>query len=456
MSIKHNDLQKISNTYHPPSRLLFDFKHLLLAGMVGLFALPAQAELSAHGLPHPDNHFPVWYKDSNNVTLQLCLDGDGVNGPCLYDPVIPGNAFSEATGFGPEAFWWSADSGIDLADGGRAILVMGMEAAYLNGDPHDGDQFAFGRVRIRIDAPVAGIYKVTHPYLAYPACLPEEFTVAAGTRVINETRDIGGGAPFDAALGGEIGPFLVWDPAVAPLAPAGYVGDPQVEHAVTGSKCGFNYFKVEGPTGSNLGGAGVNTVQNNLFSVQGKIFDEINTPPPAVLDRATYNRTQNIAGNLSTRVNVWAQSTPGATVTLSGLPAGNGPMTGDGSGNFYKRVTLNNVQSQTLPANVTVTSTIGALTRSATKPLTDQVDVNSVPYNIAGTSLSIVAFSSEKRPSSLSTLTTHVGALPPVVMTPDPATPGRYTATVPGVVIPPTAVTVTSSKGGVDTEAVQD
>ena len=44
----------------------------------------------------------------------------------------------------------------------------------------------FGRVRLRIDTPTGGHYKVTHPYGV------DEFDVpAGGTKTINFTEDIG-------------------------------------------------------------------------------------------------------------------------------------------------------------------------------------------------------------------------------------------------------------------------
>jgi hypothetical protein len=63
--------------------------------------------------------------------------------------------------------------------------------------------------------------------------------------------------------------FLRWDPAFAPAAPVGYLGDPTVDHRITGSPFNTNIFKIDGP---NIGGNGVNTIQTNLFAVSGKIF----------------------------------------------------------------------------------------------------------------------------------------------------------------------------------------
>ena len=64
-------------------------------------------------------------------------------------------------------------------------------------------------------------------------------------------------------LGGRVGPWLTWEAN----APSGFVGDPRVDHVVTGSPLNTNYFLVEGP---NAGGQGIDRAQTNLFRVQGK------------------------------------------------------------------------------------------------------------------------------------------------------------------------------------------
>jgi hypothetical protein len=115
------------------------------------------------GSRNPINGFPLTFRDTNGETVELCLDGDGETGLCAFDPPVPGNTFSQTIGFGPEAFWWSADATIDLTGGGRAILVQAIEAAFANEEPADGEQFPFTRLRIRIDIPQDGTYVVTHP-----------------------------------------------------------------------------------------------------------------------------------------------------------------------------------------------------------------------------------------------------------------------------------------------------
>lgn len=441
----------------------------LAVGMAAIAVVaikPVHSKLAEKGLIHPVNGFPIWFSDSEDVALQLCLDGDGLTGPCLFDEPIAGNAFSEATGFGPEAFWWSADATIDMPGDRGAVLVLALEAAYANEEPVDGEQFAFSRVRIRIDTPVAGTYKVWHPYLD-PAkgCQPEVFNAPAGERAINVTRDIGGNTPFDTMLDGDVGPFLVWDPNVAPKAPAGYVGDPQTPHPVVGSPCGVNYFRIEGTDVAgqpvNLDGSGNNFVQTNLFSVQGKYY-QADTATPAVKPvRGTYFRSTNSRGATTARVNVWVEAPSTASVQLTGLPQANqnGLMTYDADhGRFFRRGLLNATFGTQVPSSVRVTATNSAGTASAARdvPITDVVTVQSATWNASTQVLSVVALTSDRiaASSAAPTLTLRAGKKDPVQMTAS-STVGRYTASL-TFATPPAVVSVASSKGGTDTETVAD
>lgn len=432
----------------------------------------AHAELAMNGLPHPVNKFPLWVKDSKNVTLQLCLDGSGtatgVPGDyCFFDPVEEGNAFSEQIGFGPEAFWWMADAEVAMT-GGSAQLVLALEAAWGAEVPQDGQQFAFGRVRIRIDAPVAGTYKVWHPY----ACEPEIYQVTTpGRRAINVTRDIGGGAPFADMLAGEVGPFLVWDETFPP-PPAGYVGDGATPHGVTGSPCGpdGNVFRVEGPAGANLGGpaGSENVVETWEFTVMGKIFDSATTPFPLVVDGATFYRNQ--AGT-SARLNVWAQSDPMALLKRSGQPGAAQTMDGDGEGHFFNRRAYSNSNTTNLEPTVKVKTENSPVKQiEVTASLTDSVKITSVTYAPAKHELKVVATTSDeyqpasptgdanpdpkKRLNQLArSLTVRAGSRSEV-MTPDPVTAGKFSFIFTNMYAPPAKVVVTSDLQGRDEEVV--
>ncbi len=440
------------------------FAAVFVVAMMGLNMQSAKSALTDKGLLHPINHFPTWFSDASGVTLQLCLDGDGATGLCFFDPVIQGNALSQATGFGAEAFWWSADATLDMAGGGRAILVLGLEAAYANGDPAPNDQFAFGRVRLRVDIPADGEYKIWHPALnEVNGCQPEIYNATAGIKSINVTRDIGGGVPFETMLAGEIGPFLTWDPAISPPAPAGYVGDPNVDHEVVGGHCGINYFRIEAPVGVDLDGNGNNFVQTNVFSVQGKIYDEANTPPGIESVRTSYFRStgQAGAGVTTARINSWVKAPHTAKVVLSGLTQANqnGAMASDGENTFFKRATLNAANSISIPNQLTVTATsLNGMSTVQVVNVVDQVNIETATWVKATGRLRVIAFSSDKiHPFTgvdIPVFTLHIGTA--TYAMPQVGPVGRYEVVLNGFLVPPARVTVTSSKGGVDTEGLAD
>ncbi|HKI50640.1 MAG TPA: Ig-like domain-containing protein [Geothermobacteraceae bacterium] len=267
--------------------------------LIVLMLSPAFAGFNQLGAPIEPHGFPEHYRDDNGVELMLCLDGDGVNGLCFFDPIDPANADSVALQVGGESFYWLSEASTrPLVAGGKAVLVMALEAAFAGGDAKNGDQMTFGRIRIRVDVPVPGTYTVTHPFGTE---VFENVTVADG---INSTIDIGAinvldpALGFEGALDAQVGPFLTWpdyelDPTLQVLDVDGvtvltqYVGDPGVPHVVTGSPIvdathlsGFqNYFRVEGPEGSDL------ISETDLFTVMGKVNNTVNPvaftfPPP--------------------------------------------------------------------------------------------------------------------------------------------------------------------------------
>src|SRR5438067_2373017 len=165
--------------------------------------------------------------------------------------------------------------------GGQAFMRLGLEAAFLPGPGVvDGQQVTFGRIRFRLDNLQAGAtYTITHPYGV------DTFVAqTALRRGINATTDVGCVAAVagvacnvSLALGSRIGPFLTWDPAVAPAPPAGFIGNFLVPHRVTGSPLGTNVFRVDGP---NVGGPGVNSIQTDLFQLSGQISGVAVTASP--------------------------------------------------------------------------------------------------------------------------------------------------------------------------------
>jgi hypothetical protein len=197
--------------------------------------------------------FPSWYEDKNHTRLELCLEAQ--NPLCGF---LPGDVPNEAAeisfpdNFPDEAFYMLAGSELELPGGGRAVLVLGLEAAFAN-SVTDGDQVVFGRQRIVVkDGPANQTLTFKHPYGTITI---DTDGTGAGKLVEDISPAIGN---FGTALKSNIGPFLKWDTG----APAGYLGDPNQDHTVTGSPFGYNKFSVTG------GGLSLETDQ---FSLMGKI-----------------------------------------------------------------------------------------------------------------------------------------------------------------------------------------
>lgn len=154
------------------------------------------------------NGFPLWYGDGTTLTtpvgniplkLQLCTDsvlpvpgapGVSVN-PCEYEPPIFGAPPSFPSNFGAEAIYWSAVALGSYTSTGNifnsALLVLALEGLGANGAALvDGSQAVFTRTRIRVDVPVAGTYRITHPYGS------RDYVVTTpGLKAINQTLDLG-------------------------------------------------------------------------------------------------------------------------------------------------------------------------------------------------------------------------------------------------------------------------
>ncbi len=231
-------------------------------GVAGLAAIgmmvaagPAQAALSMTGPVDPVTLFPAWYEDSNGTRLQLCLADPG----CPASP-----ALADFTAPDGEAFYQLASA--TMTDGTHtATIDFNVEGAFLGNTPQDG--ITFGRLQLTL----AGMepnaeYTVTHPYGVTKWTSDADGALRGRDRAGAREQQGCGNTPcdFDIALATSMGPFLEWDPAVAPAAPAGYIGDGATPHAVVGSPTGDNFVRIEGP---GLSGGGITT---NLFTIEGK------------------------------------------------------------------------------------------------------------------------------------------------------------------------------------------
>jgi hypothetical protein len=351
-------------------------KLVILAALLGLVLAPAASAqlLVPHGSlgpVNPLNGFPTYVTDINNVSLDLPTPpyGDGVTAPTMiYDPVIALNDLSIASGFGAEAFFYLAESTVDLANGGKALLVLGIEAAYGAGEPDPTsppDQFLFARVRVRFDAAAAGTYTVTHPWGVEKL----EVTAADVGSRFSYTNDWGGFAPIPNAdlLQPPLVPssferilyspkqwrFLIADiiNVSATLIPGSdeailqrtyMVGDGVTPSTVTGGLGGVNTFTIEGPADDTGNGPIVAT--STQFTVSGHIAGQprptagtIQQPGEQDADTVTITRAR-LRG---AQVEVRATSSNGFPMTaelynggVGGTLVGSGNLGTNGRGNI--------------------------------------------------------------------------------------------------------------------------
>ncbi|EJM85429.1 hypothetical protein PMI34_04300 [Pseudomonas sp. GM74] len=405
--------------------------------------------------------FPIWYQDNNQLSMELCQSRAASSRvaasvppaymctllptPGIFDDTLP-MVFPD--NWPDEAFWFLAETSIpnNTAGYGMDAYVAGIEAAFAGGNPLDGDQISFARIRMRVNIPVAGTYTITHPYGV------ETVNVTTpGRRAINITRDVGIGAPgvFSGAVNGAIGPFLrsVNGPYTEVNPDTGavetFVGDPNLTEAVTGSPNNTNFVRIQGPAG---------TLQTNLFTLSGKVLD--NRAQTAVdMTRATYRRIAGTGGN-NTRVEVFAKAAIGSTLCFrESIALFPGPpvspcqtnMVGDNNGVFFAQHLLAN---GTVPPVVVVTATNPAGTTRPTavsSKLSDMVKIQTARYSWSNHSLLIEATSTDE------------------VVVPDMVAQGYgrlsktgilQRLTVADLTQPPATVTVKSAAGGSDTEPV--
>ena len=237
-----------------------------------------QGSLASFG-PLMDNGFPTSYKDSHALRLEACITAaDPLCASAAGDTYDPDQPLSFPNNFPDEFFYQLASAKVPVPGNGELLVENNLEGAFLgNGSPAKDQQVVFGRVRIRAkDVPAGTTWRITHPYGV-------DVLTADAKSGINETEDIGVAAGnFSGALSSRIGPFLKWDPSVAPAAPAGYTGDPGVLHKVVGSPYDTNYIKVEQ---KNDDGSWSQVGQwDDQFSVQGRWPSTAGskwTPPPS-------------------------------------------------------------------------------------------------------------------------------------------------------------------------------
>jgi hypothetical protein len=398
------------------------------------------------------NGFPLWYKDTNDVKLELCLDPN--DGNCIMGEVPdPTKPVSFPDNFPDEAFWASAESSIDAGGGDSALLVTAVEAAFGSADglPAKNQQISFGRIRIRAGGLVDNAqYKITHPYGVDTATA--EVGAVKGVNVTEDVGSLVADGVFDQTLGARTGPFLKWDPAVAPAAPAGYLGDVTQDHRVVGSPYNTNFFRIEGPAGSFTGSTQLcadrtlgdsptaldDCIQSNDFAVHGKLATRMGVQAT----QAYY--TESGAGHL---MDLFAKSEPGQNIVVKGTGVSQTKMREDAKvpGRYYARVFADGAPPQDLSVT-NLTDAPDTVDHIELSMFGDKVHINSAVYNNDTRTLNIAAQSGD------STAVLKLDGFPNVVGTKDAN--GVTNWSIPTLAVPPSDVIVTSDKGGVDTEDV--
>lgn len=406
-------------------------------------ALAAQAAVVTTGTrsgslvqvgPISDHGFPTWYRDSNGLRLEACWDfGDPLCAPLADEVPNPEEPVSFPDNFPVEHFYSMAAASVGAGVAGTVDVVMNLEAAWAVEEVRDGDQIVFGRVRIRARDAADGTYRIVHPYGT------DEFT-AAGGEGIDMTDDIGiAPGAFGGALQSRIGPFLVWDTfgAATGAPPAGYIGDPGVEHRIKGSPYGQDYVEVQrlDPASGSFQPIG----RTDLFAVQGRLAVNDGVD----VQQATYRKV-----NGTTVVEVFATSEAGESIKMVAPGLGYRSITLEEDayevatsatsshleGRYYGRFGLKSGVEVTGGADATkiVIQNAGDVpVTSKTIALSDVVTVSRATYD--GATLVVEAASSD--PAAGLT----VSGFGPVT-----AGTGSFT----GVDAPPHVITVTSSEGG--------
>lgn len=430
--------------------------------------------------------FPAWYQDTTGLTLEFCdpknqAEVDG--GWCLLLPGDVNAPETFPTNFFDEHFWFAADALMTPANGGKALLVLAVEAAFA-ADVAPGGQIAFSRIRVVLNpVPATGTYRIIHPYGE------ESVHAVAGERIFI-TDDVGISCAlgnFECALESRLGPFLLpantpggaeLPPVSGPVSGKLYIADPGRSSPVTGSTLpdfidstgqsrNHNIFRIEGPAGSDLGGPGINHIETTDFSLMGRIYNSTIAGRIDV-DRATYTRDasgQQLDVHASafptTQGRLPAQTRPAAVAPQ--LSFYDAPCAGtvDAAGTIHPPysapigaietqmfATGNDHWGQTRPAALpdvvcvkdgSARDVNGVLQPAfSPEPVSDLVSISQALYDPAQGTLSVAASSSDvAAPPTLSAIvsgTRHAMSNGQVV--------------IPGLIAPPTKVRVYSSAHG--------
>jgi hypothetical protein len=225
--------------------------------------------------------FSDWIVDMNGVGLTTCnvsATNDGNPPPCFYDPVEPGNALSQALGRGGEAFLFLADSVFTTTGAAPidAVIVMGIETAFLSPTVTAGFQTQFQRLRTRLNVSAVGVYTVETPWGKSIYRVDTLLPPGNGQNRAEVSEPIDISFSPNSSVPGLVSPFLVATPEIAGYGKAqGYIGDGLTPTHVSGSPCGDNFVRItatglDGVTPININN-GSNVYTDPIFTVMGKL-----------------------------------------------------------------------------------------------------------------------------------------------------------------------------------------
>jgi K319-like protein len=413
--------------------LLLGVAGVAIAGPSGEWAeggLQAKNGVVKFGPINPVDGYPDWYRDSNGEEVEACLSN--------FDPMCnaplpapnPDEEVSFPDNFPDEFFYFTGEASLTANGGNDVLALYTIEGTYGGA----GTQTVFGRTRYRIRGGLVPgeEYKVTNPYGV-------DTLVAGDDGSIFVTDDVGvGSRNFAGLFEGQVGPFLKWN---TDDAPAGYLGDPTVPHAVTGSPYETNFVRIEGP---GVGGTGnpnpcpdqlesgsPDCIYTDLFSILGKK----STKGGVDVARATYSLAADEGAK--PQIDVMAESKADQDIVVQDTEPGAGrrfpvtPLDAE-QGRYYTRVDVKG----TLPKIVEVINRKDIPQTVKQAEVTDQV-LGAALYTTADDNLHVQASSSDKT-EPLTDLTV-AGFNKPM------DTAGAADITMKA---PPTTVRVVSERGG--------
>src|SRR5512142_1906410 len=280
-----------------------NFKITQTAAMVFILCLlwqgaSAHAALRAVGTVDPANGFPTWVQDFNGVSIEPCLDQNGMcvlpaaggaPGAPNFDPALGVAApifNGPAAGITPlnfpiEIFYFLAQNLQDVGPTltSKFVLSLALEGTFFP-TVADGNQTTFIRINLKALHGLTpnSTYIVTHPYGSFTFqtdLLGNNFPRVNGQTFRAEDGCVappcGTFVQLLPAVNTNMGPFLRAEapaPFIATRGGLSYIGDPLLAVEVTGSPTGNNFVQIDGP---DIGGTGLNTIRSTFFNLSGKL-----------------------------------------------------------------------------------------------------------------------------------------------------------------------------------------